>query len=60
MPEIIKYFVALEGAPKFEIDAETEDDAREYIKKNFRGSGDVRLFIHRYRLLTVTPYIIQS
>ena len=60
MPEIIKYFVALEGAPKFEIDAETEDDAREYIKKNFRGSGEVRLLICSYMLVTTTPYLINS
>jgi hypothetical protein len=58
--DITKYFVAPEGAPSFEIDVKTEDEAREYIKKNFRGSGDVRLIINRYVLQHTTPFIVRT
>ncbi len=60
MGDIIKYFAAPDGAPQFEIDVKTEDAAREYIKKNFRGSGEVRLVVCCYRLLTSTPHIINT
>lgn len=58
--DIIKYFVEPGGASTFEIYAETEDEARHYIKKNFRGSGDVRLIINRYVLQHTTPFIVRT
>lgn len=58
--DIIKYFAAPEGAPSFEIDVKTEDEARDYIKKNFRGSSEIRLIIKHYRLTSSTPYIINT
>lgn len=58
--DIIKYFAAPEGAPSFEIKVKTQDEAREYIKKNFTGSGKVRLIIKYYRLISATPYIINT
>jgi len=58
--DITKYFAAPEGAPSFEIDVKTEDEAREYIKKNFRSSGEIRLVIKHYRLISSTPYIINT
>lgn len=58
--DIIKYFAAPEGAPAFEIDVQTEDEARQYIKKKFKGSGEIRLVITHHRLVSSTPYIINT
>lgn len=58
--DITRYFVSPEGAPSFDIDVKTEDEAREYIKKNFRGIGEVKLIIKHYRLTSSTPYIINT
>lgn len=60
MTDVIKYFVDPGDGNVFEIPAVSADDAVEKIKRDFRGSGEVRLIINVYRHLFSTPYIIKT
>ena len=60
MKDIKKWFAAPEFAPVFEIDAHNLNQATEYIKDNFRGSGEVRLLEVDYRQICTTPHIIKT
>ena len=60
MEDITKFFAAPEGAPAFEIDVKTQEEAAEYIKKNFRGSGEVRLIMSVYRHLYSIPHLVKT
>lgn len=60
MADLVKFLAAPEGAPAFEIDVETHQEAEDYIKKNFRGSGEVKLLVKHYTHTTTTPHIIKT
>ena len=60
MNDIKKWFVNPEHSPAFEIPATSHDEAREYVKNNFRGSGEVRIFEATFRNISTTPFLVET
>lgn len=58
--EIRKWFVLPNNAPAFEIPATNREEAEAYVKKNFRGCGEVRYSESIYRVVCSTPYIART
>ena len=60
MEIITKWFAAPEGAPSFEIDVDSQSQAIQYIKRNFKGSGEVRLLECTYHCVSTTPFMVKT
>lgn len=60
MKDIVKYLIAFDGEPSFELPVESFEEAEREVKRNFRAYGEVKVLEVIYRPIITTPHIIKT
>lgn len=58
MSDLVRFFVCPEGAPPIELESKNWTDAAEEVKRNFRGSGMIRVTKQVWRCVSQEPQLI--
>lgn len=60
MDDIVKYLIAFDGEPPFELPVKNWEEAQQEIKRNYRAYNEVRVLEVVYRPMCTTLHIIKS
>lgn len=60
MDDIVKFMIAFDDEPPFEIPVDSYFSAEEFVKKTFRQYDEVRLLRVVYRPIDTTPFFIKT
>ena len=60
MDDIVKYLVAFDDEPAFELPVDSWEEAVQTVKRDFREYGEVRILEVIYRPVSATPHMIKT